>query len=352
MADLGLLGAIGEGLSSGVGAFNQTSDMLTKRRLAQQQMAIEEQKAADEKAAKFQQAQLEASKQGLMIKEDGSLANQDSTISTRESQKLKQDAITDFGKIGASVAPFGLKAQRNKDTGDIEFLPSGLLAQNEGPKKLGPDQAAYYKKSGEDIAEFESKGGPKAAISSLKKLDDALALISGGKIKTGGIRSFVPEFTDPIFYKDTVGAENLVKSVAAESVKQLFPGAVSDYESKSVIDRIWNRKLPIETNVNNVIRERNRLAEIAKQKIDQYQFFKQQGNSMQGYQGLDPNLEENSIDPNLFKVVTKETVMNKKKPATGLLNNVPQTSNAVTKPKIITQNGITFTFNEKTGQYE
>jgi hypothetical protein len=180
------------------------------------------------------------------------------------------------------------------------------------------------------MAEFEIRGGPPAAVTSIKKLDEALAKITGGKVKTGGIRTATPEILDPIFYADSVGAENLVKSVAVQGVKAIFPGAVSDFESKSILDRIWNRNLPLKDNVNNVIRERNNLAAKAKAETDKYSYFKANDNSMLGYKGLDPSDPSNAIDQSLFDDVTSDQVFNKKKPAQGLLANpANQNANAV-----------------------
>jgi hypothetical protein len=145
------------------------------------------------------------------------------------------------------------------------------------------------KTQAKELAVWEINELPKLEknISQLRAVSDALDL---GKIKTGGLGDQIPGLSNwarPFFNPDAEVAKQEVSGVIMQTLKETFPGAISDGERKALIDTIFNPQLQPEDNAKLIIGYTDRLSKAMNAKVAQVKHFREFGN-LEGYTGITP----------------------------------------------------------------
>ena len=145
------------------------------------------------------------------------------------------------------------------------------------------------KTQAKELAVWEINELPKLEknISQLRAVSDALDL---GQIKTGGLGDQIPglsNWTRPFFNPDAEVARQEVSGVIMQTLKETFPGAISDGERKALIDTIFNPQLKPEDNAKLIIGYTDRLSKAMNAKVAQVKHFREFGN-LEGYTGITP----------------------------------------------------------------
>ena len=118
-------------------------------------------------------------------------------------------------------------------------------------------------------------------------MSDAL---SGGQIKTGGMGDQVPglsKWARPFLNPDAEVAKQEVSGVIMQTLKETFPGAISDGERKALIDTVFNSQLEPDENAKLIVGYTDRLSKAMKAKTSQVKHFREFGN-LEGYTGITP----------------------------------------------------------------
>jgi hypothetical protein len=180
------------------------------------------------------------------------------------------------------------KARTTKANAETAKIISDINSANDTSNwDDGKKQA--MKTQAKELAVWEINELPKLEknISQLRAVSDALGL---GKIKTGGLGDQIPGLSNwarPFLNPDAEVAKQEVSGVIMQTLKETFPGAISDGERKALIDTIFNPQLKPEDNAKLIIGYTDRLSKAMNAKVAQVKHFREFGN-LEGYTGITP----------------------------------------------------------------
>lgn len=88
----------------------------------------------------------------------------------------------------------------------------------------------------------------------------------------------------------TAGAvEQMVSSAILPTMKTLFGGRITQLEVQKALETYYNPSLPAATNIQSLTRLQNKIAEGAKSKQEAFDYFQNNGGSMEGFKGKNFN---------------------------------------------------------------
>jgi len=145
------------------------------------------------------------------------------------------------------------------------------------------------KTQAKELAEWEINELPKQQ-DNMRQLGEAANLLEQGQIETGTFGEQVPvlgEWARPFLNPDAEVAQQQIAGVIMQSLKETFPGAISNEERKALISTVYNPRLKPAENADLVRGYMRRLDAALKAKTAQSQHFRKFGN-LEGYSGTTP----------------------------------------------------------------
>ncbi len=163
-----------------------------------------------------------------------------------------------------------------------EFGPTGKKALTEGQKAVDKDYAKDY-----NTFTSTGKNNAEAGLSRLEAIQKELEADTDptgtGLFESGGGR-FAPITPDAFKSRDAIRRRDLARNAANQTLKSLFPGAISDAEREAAAKEYYNEGLGNAENAKILASKIAQLKgnlEAEKQKAKHYE---QRGGSLQGFQ--------------------------------------------------------------------
>ncbi len=218
-----------------------------------------------------------------------------------ELQRQGRDPITGAAPKAAESQSLGLKekAEIGKIEAETAKILDGINKTND-TTSWGAGQTEAMKTQARELADWEINQLPKLEnnLSSLKEVSREL---SGGQIKTGGLLDQLPgsNWARPWMNPDAEVAKQQVSGVIMQTLKETFPGAISNEERTALISTVYNPQLSPEKNAELVSGYADRLDRAMKAKKSQMAHFRIYGN-LENYTGQTPRdaiMEGISVGP-------------------------------------------------------
>jgi hypothetical protein len=209
------------------------------------------------------------------------------------------DALTESERLARerfeyekSQAPKDLSPKEEAEIGKINAETAKILDEinktnNTSSWTAGQIQA--MKTQAQELSKWEVSQLPtlNTNLATLKKVAKSLA---DGQIKTGGFGDQIPGLSNwarPWLNPDAEVAQQEVNSVVFKTLKEVFPGAISDGEREALVSTVYNPKLSPDKNAELVGGYADRLNSAMNAKKQQVDYFRKNG-SLEGYNGATP----------------------------------------------------------------
>ncbi len=308
MADYGLLGGIAEGFKQGLIAYKGERNRLED--IEKEKQNRDYQKNKDEKDFEMRKQQLEATERARASGEDME-ARSKGLIKTATGG-FEPDVNSPIYKkqnLGLESDRLGLL----KTQAEVDKLKADTIKTRSPQERLTEGQKAVDKDYAKDYNDLTGGGevSAKNAINKLKSLRNNMSK-DKGLIQSGGgpISGSLP---DMFRTQKSIAQRDNIVSVANSALKATFGGQLSDGERKALANEFYNDKLSNEENLKVIDRKISELeAGLENQKKKAKYYEDNQSLANYGSQGL----------------IGKS------------------------KPQSIKQNGVTYTLNPQTGEYE
>jgi len=206
-----------------------------------------------------------------------------------ESDKVKQNAEIAAQKINQAKYDTQLKTReildKERRTKLEEFELS--LKANKGPG-LTEGGVQRDKDFAKEYNAWKTQGGLTSAAQDIKELEairDELLNPKGPNVTGAGFR-FLPNIITPSNSKDV---QAKVQQKALKSIKKILPGAISDYEGKGFMDRVFDVGVDEKTNAQRLDSFIKDLKQGAQQKEAAANYFEQNRGTLEGFQGTNVN---------------------------------------------------------------
>ncbi len=220
------------------------SDAVTRRRKAQ----AEEQDATKQKEDARAQAIANAAKEraAALEKQSDREARAEEKAQDRAFQKAQQEA--------------SLRQQKELAEASRGLEKEKLAAQAKPAEvKLSPQETSRQRTVGEEVGNYQTKGGRKAVEDSLAKLESIATKLEDPKNSrlTGTIVDKAAAILGAQDLRDTLAPDQLalkqqVKDAVLPGLKAMFPGATSDTELKTFMELTWDDRLSPKENAAKI----------------------------------------------------------------------------------------------------
>ena len=210
---------------------------------------------------------------------------------------------------------------------DITTQPGGGLtfAQKEVDKNFA-----------KDYADFVTAGGYSDVEKNLNQLNLVRKALVGGQQASGPALGLVPKWGRDIVNPRGAALQDSVEEVVQRNLRLVLGAQFTQKEGDRLIERAYNPRQDERENAARLERLIKQIDDAARAKIRAAEYYEQKG-TLQGFKGTmytsanDFLREDSSGAPSGASL---------EQPSSG------------GKPKTVTQNGITYTLNEQTGEYE
>jgi len=212
-----------------------------------------------------------------------------------EQQRLDNEISMNKKQYGAQLAEHGLIDNGDGTYGQDPQWEARQIrlerAKNDNPinrlaKSLTPGEKSADEAFGKTYEDYVGAGGRSTVDQQLGLLESAAKDLESGKVKTGGLTTRLPFLSSDVsqdtLNPDLAATRDKVRSAVQGTVKQLFPGAISDYESKSVFERAFNPRLSNEENARRIRAAIDQLKSKANEMDSSSNYFGQAG-TLKGY---------------------------------------------------------------------
>jgi hypothetical protein len=147
-----------------------------------------------------------------------------------------------------------------------------------GQKKLDTDFAQEY-------SSYYAQGGKATVDKNLTKLENIKKRLETEPGISGGASNSLPDGVQAYVNPKAIEVQDAITDVVQQTVKQLFPGAISDKETERVVKAAYNPRLKQEENAKRVGAIINELKNKAMAKEAAGQHFQQHG-TLQGFNAI------------------------------------------------------------------
>jgi len=186
---------------------------------------------------------------------------------------------------------------------------------------LAPGQKASDTAFGKEYADYSAGGGAAGVAKNIGLLKGATNKLKENKGLSGGVSGYLGESAQDLFNPKGAAVRDDIRSAIQSTLKQTLGGQFTEREAQAMFSRAYNPRLSDEENARRATAIMGELEQIAAQKDAAAKYFEQSG-TLKGFQGAK---------------------------AGGLMQ---QSSQPQAKPQTIKQNGVTYTLNPQTGEYE
>ncbi len=269
-------------------------------------------------------------------------------------RSLKDKALLEGRNLQLDDSGNVISANRTPE--EIAFQQMKLKkdkADKNGGVNLTPGEKKADEAYGKQYQDYNAGGGESSVQQNINQLESAVEDLKKPGEVSGGWTTKVPilnsSIAQDIINPEKAQIKNKIYSAVQGTVKQLLPGAISDYESKSILERAYNDRLSDAQNIENATREINKLKAKAEQMKASSDYFADQG-TLKGFKqprGLIGGSDQDTGGSQAGLI--KQNAI----PQRSAIS--PGQAGAETrgpKPKSVIQNGHTYNLNEQTGQYE
>lgn len=252
-----------------------------------------------------------------------SAAMQDPTFFEKEKAQKNKQAM-DEKEFGLKSRELDIQEQRNKTDAEIKRL---MLAQKTGsniPTK--PGEISLDRNYAKEYNDFINAGGYTSSQDVLVNLNHALKMLNSGEAETGTLPGTVSKIPllGSMFTPSIKTVQQDVNRAIQGNLKPVLGGQFTEKDRQFFQDNALDVTLSTEENKRRLQNQINYAQKRIDAKIRTAQYWENQG-TLKGYKGSQgAGLSE-------------------------LGNNMNKATN---KPKTVIQNGIQYTLNEETGQYE
>jgi len=180
-------------------------------------------------------------------------------------------------------------AEIRKTEAETAKVLSEINANNSEVSEWSDGRKQAMKTQAKELAEWEINELPKLKAN-ISQLDEAANLLEDKQIRTGTFGEQVPvlgEWARPFLNPDAEVAQQQISGVIMQSLKETFPGAISNEERKALISTIYNPRLKPEQNAELVRGYMKRLNSAIDAKSSQTEHFRKFGN-LENYEGPTP----------------------------------------------------------------
>lgn len=192
------------------------------------------------------------------------------------------------GQLDAET-PFGANKRQITDANNASAEKiAGMRADQaakEAVNKVTPGMAEVDKEAAKAYNEFITKGGYTKTTRNINVLNDAMSILDNSADVSGAFQGSIPERLKPFVAGNNVNVKDLVSSVIFQSLKDTFPGQISDGERKALVDTAYNPSLPDAVNKGRLKTLMSEIKSVARARVEASRFFEDNGYSMRGYKG-------------------------------------------------------------------
>ena len=207
-----------------------------------------------------------------------------------ERQRQGRDPVTGEaiqGQEAGIVDPETAANIRKTEAETAKILSS--ITKNVDTSSWTAGQIQAMKTQAQELSKWEISELPtlKNNLATLRRVEKSL---DDGQIKTGGLGDQIPGLSNwarPWLNPDAEVAQQEVNGVVMKTLKETFPGAISDGERKALISTVYNSQLSPDKNAELVRGYADRLNRAMNAKKKQVDYFRQNG-SLEGYNGATP----------------------------------------------------------------
>ena len=189
-------------------------------------------------------------------------------------------------------APKGLSPKEEAEIGKINAETVKILDEINKTKDTSSwtaGQIQAMKTQAQELSKWEVSQLPtlKTDLATLRNVAKSL---TDGQIKTGGFGDQIPGLSNwarPLLNPDAEVAQQEVNGVVFKTLKEVFPGAISDGEREALVSTVYNPKLSPDKNAELINGYADRLNSAMNAKKQQVDYFRKNG-SLEGYNGATP----------------------------------------------------------------
>lgn len=244
MADgLGIAGAFGKALSSGVDAYQKERDSIEDRALKRKALAIQ-------------------------------LAG----------HGLKEDGNGDFVQISGSDSDLDNQYKKLQ----IQMLKKKLASG--GEQALTAGQEAADREFGKDASNYYHGGGRAGLESNFQKLQGAIDTLGAKPNLTGGLSTRIPllgsDMAQDTLNPEMASVRDDIRGAVQGSLREIMGPQFTEKEGTAIFNRAFNPRLSAEENVKRASSEMEKLRRMADSKDTAMSYFKSHGTLA----GFDPGV--------------------------------------------------------------
>jgi hypothetical protein len=252
---------------------------------------------------------------------------------------LLQSRLAKEGKKEQSTADYQLSDGMvfNKRTGEYKPIEGMEGKPRITTKDLTPGQKKLDEEFAKDYAEYVASGGSADVAKNIAQLKNVSKQLGSSSFLTGPIVGNLP-FRSTFMPKSTQAQED-VQEVVQRNLRLVLGAQFTAKEGELLLARAYNPRLDEKENQKRVDRLVKQIELAAKAKKDAVDYFAENG-TLKGFKG---------------KVYTKadfENIFDDEQGKDGEAIAAPGQQPATQKPKQVVQDGIIYTLNEQTGEYE
>lgn len=240
-------------------------------------------------------------------------------------QDRKQKQVEFEAKMRAAKEANQLRMQEHRL--DMEMRNDTMKAM--AGMKPSKAQEAVDTTFGKDYGDYAAGGGRASVDKNLGLLGEAIQDLSGPDEISGGATNSIPllnsDAAQDVINPKQAAVRDKIRSAVQGTLKQVLGGQYTEREGQAIFNRAYNPRLSDDENIKRAKAELSSLSAMAGDKDNAARFYEQNG-TLRG-----------------FKPVTKgrgKGLMGSGAPAGG------------GKPQTVIQNGVTYTLNPSTGEYE
>lgn len=177
---------------------------------------------------------------------------------------------------------------------------------------------------GKEYADYTAMGGRAGVEKNLGLLEEAAGDLDAPGDISGGMSGLLPEVGQDYVNPKLAATRDKIRSAIQSTLKQVLGGQYTEREGQAIFSRAFNPRLSDEENARRVRAELSALQSMAGDKEGASRYYEQNGT----LRGFKPSIKRGG-------------------PSAG-----GQPAGNKPRPKTVIQNGVTYTLNPATGEYE
>lgn len=248
------LGGLGGGLTGKPNAYMEAMDKLIQRDLESQEKSNTNSQNWYNLRIKNMEAGLEGRKLTLAEKQQArAMAESDMLESTFHHLKLKASGNPSDPQVQKAQLALGqLYPVVQAKINNITDLAASAEAYSKTPQgqiaSLTPAQKEADTQFAKEYTEWNS-GDREKTVSAIRQLKEAKNALEKDPSLSGGLTGVLP---DRLTSDRVLRQRARILNVGLQSLKQMFPGSISDSERRAALEAMYNEKAGAKTNVSNL----------------------------------------------------------------------------------------------------